>query len=878
MTLKWRLAKFLPLLLMAQLLMGFPQQIATTANGATVANCTTSQFTITAKHNSVFYFDDGTDITSGYAEYQIVNKGSSGTFWAKLENFTGGALALARFESATRSLGTMSRDASTNQYWYLTASAVSATSQAHDVVIYSSDPSSGGGTAVCKLSRGFTSTASTIAAAANKVTSVEYSALGTPGSSTFTATVKGQTGTIGQGPTKNSDVNLNPATHKDFAVGNYRLSQVSYQCTGGSAITGALYIPNACEGNYTAIFTFDYLTDVYPTGVVKSISPIMQIASGTQMKHTSATSFVIPVVGTVSTPTVTTVGATFVTDVAAKINGTIDAGTFTTTYFCYSTTAVIAPAHFDPTNATTCTKVNATSGTPYDFVSLTGLASKITYYFEYIGEVSGGTKYYGGVKQFRTLDPVPVATTDAATGLASTSATLNGNVTVFGNPDISSVYFILTKTSPGSLSGTPDRTRQLDPYANETITVTSPAVPNFSVTANDLVSNTTYFFELVFVDTSTAMYFGGVRSFTTSAATTFTITFNPNGGTLDSGETVDTATVTSGDNALLYKPTTNPTRENYEFLGWGSSSGSTTVLTTYTASSAATLYAIWRYNGPVAAPAPVYVPNPPTITSISVPEMCAAVGGQLIVNGTYLTGATAKVDGVAVRVLESSFGRLVVNLPAAPVGTKTITVTNIDGSASTTVKYSFVDSPVYVNFLYPATYKDMEFSYIFTATNTDKYSISGVMPTGLTLNALTGEISGTPTQIGDFLFTIVASNLCDQIYLDVYMFVDKAIPATYTCTVQFNVPRSDNITDYKISQLQLCLGKIKTLTPETIDPIIFISGGLPAGLSVFDSLTHPRYMRIFEIIKDMGLDVQIYLGAFDGTPELVQLNVYWPMP
>lgn len=866
--LKERLIKLLSGLFVLQALIGLPIQVSAPANAA-VSNCTTSQFTITAKHNSVFYFDDGTAITSGYAEYQIVNKGSSRAYWAKLENFTGGALALARFETATRSLGTMSTNASTNQYWYLTASAVSASSQAHDVVIYSSDPSSGGGTAVCKLSRGFTSTASTIAASANKLTSVEYSALGSPGSSTFTATVKGQTGTIGQGPTKASDVNLNPATHADFAASNYRLTDVSYQCTTGSAVTGALYIANACEGNYTAIFTFTYLSDTYATGVVKAVSPIMQIASGTQMKHTSTPTFTIAVAGTVSTPTITTANASGVTSTDATLNGTIDAGTFTSKSFCYSTTS--PGSHFNPA---TCSPQSATSGSPYDYLALTGLTSPTTYYFEFFGE-SGGTFYYGGIKSFRTLDASIVDTTTAASAITTNSATLNGEISGLTTTDVSSAYFIITKTSPGSLSGDPARNRQLDPSINETITVTSLGALIYTASATSLTSNSTYYFELVVVHSNGANYFGGVKTFTTSATVDYVITFDPNGGTLDSGNTVDTATVTSGDNALPFKPNPNPERTDYEFLGWGSSSTSTTVLTTYTVSGTATLYAIWRST--YVAPAPVYIPRPPTITSISAPEVCA-VGSQLTLTGTYLSGASATVDGVAAQVLSSSYSSMLISLPARSIGTKTIVVTNIDGTASTTVKYKFVDSPIYVNYIYPETFKDKEFSYTFTATNAEKYSIIGKMPAGLTLNPLTGEVSGAPTVEGDFVFTIVASNYCDETYLIVYMFVDKAIPNTYTCSVAFNVPKSDNISDIKLSQLKTCLGRITTLSPKYIDPVIFLSGGLSDGLTTEQALTHPRYIKIIDFIKSLGLDYQIYVGAFGGTAESVQINVYWPTP
>ena len=280
---------------------------------------------------------------------------------------------------------------------------------------------------------------------------------------------------------------------------------------------------------------------------------------------------------------------------------------------------------------------------------------------------------------------------------------------------------------------------------------------------------------------------------------------------------------------------------------------------------------------PAPAPAPVYVPRPPTITLISAPEVCA-VASQLTVTGTNLSGATVIVDGKPTQVLSSTNTQMLLALPSAPIGSRIIVVTNADGSASTSVLYKFINSPVYVNFLYPSTYQGIEFSYTFTATNTSRYSVTGVMPTGLFLDPLTGKLSGIPTVNGDFQFTIVASNFCDETYLIVYMFVDKAIPETFTCNVSFPVPRSNTISDYKLTQLRNCLDKVNKIGPATIAPIIFLSGGLPRGLTAFEALTHPRYLPIIDLIQSMKLDAQIYLGAFSGSTDTVELNVYWPMP
>jgi hypothetical protein len=110
------------------------------------------------------------------------------------------------------------------------------------------------------------------------------------------------------------------------------------------------------------------------------------------------------------------------------------------------------------------------------------------------------------------------------------------------------------------------------------------------------------------------------------------------------------------------------------------------------------------------------------------------------------------------------------------------------------------------------------------------------------------------------------------------MFVDKAIPNAFTCTVPFLSPRSDAVSEFRLSQLRKCLEVIYSITPTSIAPVIFISGGLPSGLTEFESLTHPRYVPILSLVTSMNFNAQIYLGAFKGTLSQVELNVYWPQP
>ena len=919
-------------------------------SAAAISNCNTStQFAIDAKQNSVFYFDSGTTITSGYTAYEITNKGTSGTYWAKIQNFTSTKLGLATYENATRPLGTLSNGASKLAFWYLTATGTTNTTQSHDIVIYSSDPSSGGGTAVCKLTKGFNSVASTISASANKLTSVTYDPLPTPnsdGSSTFTSTVKGQTGNIGQGPTSTYDVNLNPATNAAFAAGNFRLVNTSYVCTGGTPTTGTLYIANACEGNYTAVFTFQYLSSSLPSGSSNTLSPIMQISSGTQMKHTDTPSFTIAAIGTAATPQITTSAPIVTSATSATLRGTLDVGTFTSLFFCISTTS---PATHFASNCSPTYTASLNSGYyTYDITTLTG---STTYYYEILG-VSSGTTYYGGLQSFKTPSASVVSTTDLATSIGTTTATLNGYVS--DTAVITSGYFLFTTISPGSLSGHPDKTKHLDP---STSTQTSNATYNqpagtFSLAVTSLSPNKVYYFELVALDSSTAKYLGGVETFTTTAATGYLITFNPNGGTLASNNALDTATVSSGLDALLSKPdpdpsrtnydfvgwntdqnatialdtaivaaapftlyaiwspapvitfypnsgilasgnltdtasvltgldaldskpTPNPSRSGYTFLGWNTSSTATSALSSYIVSGAANLYAVWSRNEPIYLPPP---PMPPSISSISKSPICS-LGETIVIRGENLANVSVKVNGLIARILDSANSYVTVAMPEQYEGLKTIVVTNPDGSASTSILYTFADTPIIQPSAIPQLYVNREFSYAFEILNATTFAIVGNLPPGVVFDKATQILSGIPTSSGNFTFALVVSNICGSVTLNITLNVDKEIPEAFSCTVTFPSKNSNIIQTYKLPSLIDCLNKIKDLDPNTVDPLIFLSGGNPSNEPPGSSPTATaRYNEICDVLLTQNLIAQIITGVFFGPPDEIEIIVYWPVP
>lgn len=103
-------------------------------------------------------------------------------------------------------------------------------------------------------------------------------------------------------------------------------------------------------------------------------------------------------------------------------------------------------------------------------------------------------------------------------------------------------------------------------------------------------------------------------------AGTYTVAYNANGG---SGAP-STQTKTHGVNLTL--SSTKPTRANYTFLGWGTSSGSTTVAyapgSTYSLNDSITLYAIWSLSY-----------RPPRLTNLKIDRCNSA--GTVTDEGTY---------------------------------------------------------------------------------------------------------------------------------------------------------------------------------------------------------------------------------------------------
>jgi len=199
-------------------------------------------------------------------------------------------------------------------------------------------------------------------------------------------------------------------------------------------------------------------------------------------------------------PTAVTNGASAVTTTGATLNGTVNAnGASTTVTFEYGTTTgygITVTATQSPVTGSTDTAVSR---------AISGLTNGITYHYRVVATNAGGT-IYGADMTFTAGAPAPTATTNAASGIGTTSATLNG--TVNANNNSTTVTFEYGETTA---------------YGRTAVAVQSPVTGStntaVNVTVSDLSPNTTYHFR-VRAESVGGTTYGADMTFTTGAAPT----------------------------------------------------------------------------------------------------------------------------------------------------------------------------------------------------------------------------------------------------------------------------------------------------------------------------------------------------------------------
>ncbi len=195
-------------------------------------------------------------------------------------------------------------------------------------------------------------------------------------------------------------------------------------------------------------------------------------------------------------PTVSTVAASSVAGTSATLNGTVNANSFSTAVtFHYGLTT-----SYGSTITAVPSPVSGSSNTPVS-ANITGLLPNTLYHFKVVGYNCGST-VQGSDLTFTTSCVASTATSSAAGGITTTTATLNGIINANNLSATVTFEYGLTAAYGSSINATPG-------------TVTGAANTPVSASISGLAPETTYHFRVKSTNCGGTFY-GNDATFTTA--------------------------------------------------------------------------------------------------------------------------------------------------------------------------------------------------------------------------------------------------------------------------------------------------------------------------------------------------------------------------
>ena len=353
------------------------------------------------------------------------------------------------------------------------------------------------------------------------------------------------------------------------------------------------------------------------------------------------------------------------------------AGSAITGYKIYSTGGVITSYSISPSVAGSGLTFNASTGL------LSGtLANDFANTTYTITASNGYSPASSSTYTINYLPPaVPTATTNAASAVTSTSATLNGSINANGASTAISFCFASSNAVNGSGALTSCTS---NPTASVTTTSGAASVTG-SVTG--LSAGTTYYYQVI-GSNSLGTTYGSVQSFQTLSPPTFT-SLTPTSGSTAGGTSVTiTGTNLSNATSVTIGGTTATVTSN---------TSTQIVVTAPSGTAGAKDVVITTAGGTVTGTGSfTYVIPTPTYTSLTPTSGPIAGGTSVTITGTNLSSATSvTIGGSAATITSNTSTQIVVTSPSGTAGAKDVVVTTAGGSATGSGAFTLVSAPTY---------------------------------------------------------------------------------------------------------------------------------------------------------------------------------------